>query len=654
MLDDMRIQCDGVAGHQNHPEMAVHSVQASADGQLCTMYYVRLTLQSDLTNETPASIFAAHEEQGTIFYLPELTALPALDEYTTGKRYLQYHVLIITPVQYGAESCCAVFDSLGSAESVQLGIVGSRHSKDATSVFSQYFLSAVGRGHADLAEVTDGLQELLQPLLVVEEPVLFFDESPELACQSEESHVSQSVSQSLIEDVVETSPFVSETQGGVIAAEIESHGDDFVSPMSELEFSLNAPRVTDISAETIDGSSAHYIAKVCDHLVPLVEGDSNSIPCLEWGNSSSLLDSDNFFEDGVQASPSASDLFSCKKSVHFSERRSTQQEDKLNRLISRVSELSGMQSKLYDYSVTQEDDLLRSMADEFDRLYCVLRDSALELRMVSLEPLLHSVKDWLEDAAQSFGKQLQLTLQGTDVQVDAVVAEAVTDALATYFSAGVLSVLSDTEFESISLTVEYSGTDVLLFIDHSGCGGQGTESSLQVSEALLRLQSEIFALHGAMAVGYNDQDRTSIKVSFPVTQAMIEGLVVQCGDEQYIVPMNQVAECVDCSPRMGVEAKENKVVLGGESVPYVRLREYVELEGKAEHEQCIVIQSLSGTFGLIVDGVVGELQAAVKPVGALYKHIEMISGVSIKADGVPCLVVNLQHLQTVADCLIIN
>jgi two-component system, chemotaxis family, sensor kinase CheA len=135
---------------------------------------------------------------------------------------------------------------------------------------------------------------------------------------------------------------------------------------------------------------------------------------------------------------------------------------------------------------------------------------------------------------------------------------------------------------------------------------------------------------------------------------MIEGLVVQCGDEQYIVPMNQVAECVDCSPRMGVEAKENKVVLGGESVPYVRLREYVDLDGKAEHEQCIVIQSLSGTFGLIVDGVVGELQAAVKPVGALYKNIEMISGVSVKADGVPSLVVNLQHLQTVADCLIIN
>lgn len=650
MLDDIHIQGGGVAGHQNHSEMAV---QVSADGQLCTMYYVRLTLQSDLTNETPASIFAAHEKQGTIFYLPELTALPALDEYTAGKRYLQYHVLIITPLQCEAELCSSVFDSLGYGESVQLGVIGTKHSKDATSVFSQYFLSAVGRGSADLAEVSEGLQKLLEPLLVEQESVLGLNETPDVACQSENSTVPQSGSRSVIQDVAAVDSLISEAQAEVSASVIELYDSEFVSPMSELEFSLNAPRGiesvadTDISVETSNGSSAHYISKVCDQLVPLEESKSHSISCFEWGNSSTL-DSENCLADDVHES----DHFSCKKSAHVNELRSAQQEDKLNRLISRVSELSGMQSKLYDYAVTQEDDLLRSMAAEFDRLYCVLRDSALELRMVSLEPLLHSVKDWLEDAAQSFGRQLQLTLQGADVQVDAVVAETVTDALATYFSASVLSVITDTEFESVSLTVEYSGTDVLLFIDHSGCGG--TERNFQISEALLGLQTEILAQHGAMAVGYNDQGRTSIKISFPVTQAMIEGLIVQCGDEEYIVPMNQVAECVDCSPRMGVEAKENKVVLGGESFPYVRLREYVDLDGKGEHEQCIVIQSLSGTFGLIVDGVVGELQAAVKPVGALYKNIKMISGVSVKADGVPSLVVNLQHLQTVADCLIIN
>lgn len=652
MLDDIRIQGDGTISHQNHSEMAA---QASADGQLCTMYYVRLTLQSDLTSETPASIFAGHEEQGTIFYLPELTALPALDEYTTGQRYLQYHVLIITPLECTAESCSTVFDSLGSAESVQLGVIGIKHSKDATSVFSQYFLSAAGRGSADLIQVSEGLQELLEPLLVVQESALGLEEALEASYQPEESTASRCAPHSVIQDVAAVDSLISEAQADVSASAVESSDSDSVSPMSELEFSLNAPRGidsvvdADTSVETSNGSSAQYISKVCDNLVPLKENNSHSISCFEWGKSS-ILDSENSVEDDSHGS----DYFSCKKTEYANGLRSTQQEDKLNRLISRVSELSGMQSKLYDYAVTQEDDLLRSMADEFDRLYCVLRDSALELRMVSLEPLLHSVKDWLEDAAQSVGRQLQLTLQGADVQVDAVVAEAVTDALATYFSASVLSVITDTEFESISLTVEYSGTDVLLFIDHFGCGGQGTERNLQISEALLGLQAEILALHGAMAVGYNDQGRTSIKLSFPVTQAMIEGLVVQCGDEQYIVPMNQVAECVDCSPRMGVEAKENKVVLGGESVPYVRLREYVDLDGKAEHEQCIVIQSLSGTFGLIVDGVVGELQAAVKPVGALYKNIEMISGVSVKADGVPCLVVNLQHLQTVADCLIIN
>ncbi|SIN77671.1 chemotaxis protein CheW [Halodesulfovibrio marinisediminis] len=641
MLDDVRIQCDSAAGYLNHSELAATSAHANTDSQLCTMFYVRLTLQSDLANETPASIFAAHKEQGTIFYLPELTALPALDEYTVGKRYLQYHVLIQSPLQEGVEPTCPVFESLGSAEVSQLGIIESEHSKDATAFFSQYFLSFAGRGHADISEIAVGLQNLLQPLLI--------QEVPQHSSNNEVAPISQA---SDVEPPEKSFHFPEESQDSHSSApDIFCEVDDaknellnleITSPISELEFSLNAPRGTADEIELPDvisnGSSASYIAKVCDQLVPSLEGDMD-VPA-----SGKDISSITCFTE----------ILASKKFSDYSQQRSAQQEEKLDRLISHVSELSGIQSKLYDYALTHEDDLLRSMADEFDRLYCVLRDSALELRMVSLEPSLIAVKEWLEDAVQAMSKQIEFSVQGADVQVDAIVAEALTDALSAYFSSSISLVLSANDPAMISLSVEYSGTDVLLFLKHTGSTVLSGRDNIQISEALLGLQAEIFALHGAMAVEQGYQGETCVKVSFPVTKAMIEGLIVQCGDEQYLVPMNQISECVDCNPRMGVEAKENKVILGGETIPCVRLREYVELDGRAENEQCVIIQSLSGTFGLIVDGVVGELQAAVKPVGFLYEHIEMISGVSIKADGVPCLVLNLQHLQTVADCLIIN
>ncbi|SHI67331.1 chemotaxis protein CheW [Halodesulfovibrio aestuarii] len=653
MLDDTCVQRGSVADYQNHSGPALHSAQASFDAQLYTMSYVRLRLQSDLASETPASIFAAQEEQGTVFYLPELTFLPTLDEYTVGERYLQYHVLVISPLACSAEPSGSVFDSLGSAEFAKLGTTGDDCCKNVTDVFSQYFLSAIGRGQADFAEISEELRELLQPLFVAQDVLQSFDVLPNSSCQSEDVYRSDGTVLLPVDDASEKVPVSTGMREEALGVVSEPEEHNSAVPMSDLECS-NAPRVTDtmdvVPSSILNESRSGYLASVCDQRMPFVESGSlrDSDPSLFAAGSKK-----SFEDSAVLSACSSVKPFSCRKRSCLTPLQSTQDEDKLDRLISHVSELSRIQSNLYDYALAHDDDRLRSMADEFDRLYSVLRDSALELRMVSLNPLLFSVKDWVEDFVQSMDKQLLFTLEGGDVQVDAVIAEQVTDALATYFSTAILPFFDD-EILSISLSVEYSGTDILLVMEHSECAIQGSEENVIISEALLRLQAEILALHGGLAVECGDQSLRIIKVCFPVTQAMIEGLVVQCGEEQYIVPMNQVAECIDCSPRMGVEIKEDKVVLGGETVPYVRLREYVDIDGKTEHEQCVVIQSLSGTFGLIVDGVVGELQAAIKPVGALYKHVEMISGVSVKSDGIPCLVLNLQHLQMVADCLVIT
>ncbi|MCT4534917.1 chemotaxis protein CheW [Halodesulfovibrio sp.] len=605
MVDSVRMQSDGVKHHAN----ISGSAQAVSDSRLCALVYIRLKLQSDLASDTPASLFAAQQEQGTIFYLPELTALPSLDEYTVGARYLQYHVLIQSPDLDGTQKQSSLFDSLGESESELLGVIKNEHSKDATEIFSQYFLSTAGRGQAAFEVVADGLKGLLQPMLTSPElEVILPDVSTEDTASKPESLPAP--------DVVPQ-----EQQSEMLPAHDIDIMADFVAP------SHTEKQKSGVSLSTEDYFESMSLD--VDSGTSMLAGD-----LIE-----TLVGVERPFSDFEKATFTTSSGFAA-------------QEAKLDKLISRVSELSGMQSQLYDYAVQSEDDLLRSMADEFDRLYCVLRDSALELRMTPLEPLLISMKEWLEDNIQATGKQLLCSVEGQDVQVDTVIAESVCDALAAYFSGCLPLFLSAHPTMQLALSVEYSGADVLLVINYSGNNLDSAEQNVFLPDALLRLQEELLALHGGMSVACGENGKSSLNLSFPVTQAMIEGLVVQCGDEQYIVPMNQVAECVDCSPRMGVEVRERTVLIGGEAVPYVRLRDYVELEGRGDHEQCIVIQSLSGTFGLIVDGIAGELQAAVKPLGVVYQHIEVISGVTVKPDGIPCLVLNLQYMQTVAENLL--
>lgn len=618
MLDDMYTQRDGVERHENHTAMDSSLVSVGAGDDLCVVFYVRLTLQSDLATETPASFFAAHKEEGSIFYLPELTALPALDEYTVGSRYLQYHILLMKPQEQGQAIVCPAFDELGISEAVQLGITTEFQTKNVTGVFSQYFLSAAGRGHADISEVASELSDVLQPVLLSEVET-------------------SSLSAGSISEAICSNDITSNCRDDVPAPFLEEPADECSDrPLLVTDVKQS---VEEIEAVEVESPVSNIQSEAEQHTDDFLE-EAPISPCSTQPPVE--LSKSEFKTNPVAVS-----------SVVQTLQRSKEHEAKLNRLISRVSELSGIQSRLYDHALAHEDDLLRSIADEVDRLYCVLKDSALELRMVSLEPLFWAMKEWLEEAANEAGRSIQFSFEGTDVQVDAVVAERMIEALTAY-----LSVVFSTRFEyshsvAVSLSVEYSGTDVLLLLVHPE-DKNAKDSVASTAPALVTLQSEILDMHGAMSAKISENRETVIRISCPVTQAMVEGLLVQCGDEEYLVPMNQISECIECSSKMGVEAKENKVIIGGEAIPYVRLREYVGLAGQGEHEQCVVIQSLSGRFGLIVDGVLDDMQAAVKPVGLLYQHIEMISGVSIKANGAPCLLLNLQHLQTVADCLIIK
>ena len=57
-------------------------------------------------------------------------------------------------------------------------------------------------------------------------------------------------------------------------------------------------------------------------------------------------------------------------------------------------------------------------------------------------------------------------------------------------------------------------------------------------------------------------------------------------------------------------------------------------------EEAVVIQYENKEVGLIVDNVVGEYQAVLKPLGKLYKHQEFISGATILGDGTVALVMD--------------
>ena len=661
MLDNVVSPCgDPKPDHVQASGSVCPHTDAVADHHVRSIYYIRLSLASSLQGETPASLFSALQEDGTIFYLPELNALPVLDEYTIGSSYVFYHILFAVPVHADAHALVDVLSPLGNVQTELLGVIPESSVKTATGYFSQFILSSQGQ---QVEETVSGLSDLMAPLFAVPatiEPVSPSEHAPSDGPFLSEPNidlVSPELLSSESESIPESELVKEQTYSCEAVPSIQDNGEKVIE---EQDCAVVTPELENKSSHVEFVHTEQGIASEEDASSELLFEDEQVSPSGQTGVVTSFEANHKHFspcsdshDDLLDEAPDTETAVVPKYLPPASDRAG--QSAKLDTLVSRVSEIAGMQTRLYDYALAQNDDMLRSMADELNHLYGALRDSALDLRMVALEPLLVSLGDWATECAQVLGKTTSFEISCEDTQLDSEVADKILEALAEYFEYALEkeSVQSCTQQLSVKITAEYSGADVLLHIEQKGFAH--ADSTLDTPDALLSLQSAVFALHGAMAVAYSDGQHMVIKINVPITQAMIEGLLVQCGEEQYVVPMNQLAECVDCNPRMGVEAKGNKIVLGGTPVPYLRLREFLGMEvSKVENEQCLVIQSLSGTFGLIVDGVAGELQTAVKPIGPLYSHIEMFTGASVKPDGTLALVLNLQHLQVVADCLIVG
>lgn len=142
----------------------------------------------------------------------------------------------------------------------------------------------------------------------------------------------------------------------------------------------------------------------------------------------------------------------------------------------------------------------------------------------------------------------------------------------------------------------------------------------------------------------------------------IDGFLVGVGDSSFVIPLELVVECLELSAQQRREASRRRLIeLRGEVLPYASLRqifaidEYqpgrlsdnqsaIEAGGVSRSEIVVVVCSGGQRLGLAVDVLHGEIAAAVKPLGRVFKHVHGIGGATILGNGEVALVVDLPEL----------
>jgi len=369
--------------------------------------------------------------------------------------------------------------------------------------------------------------------------------------------------------------------------------------------------------------------------------------------------------------------------------------DKLDLLINRVGELvtAGAGTAL-QAEQSGNGDMIESVS-VLNALLEEVRDAALKLRMVPIGSTFNRFQRVVRDLCQELDKDVRLTLHGADTELDKSVVEKISDPLMHLVrnamdhgieSASERSRLGKPEEGQLSLNAFHDSGHIVIEVIDDGKGldpdkifQRAVEKELVDPDTVLNRDdilnlifepgfstAEVVSNLSGRGVGMDVVKRnitdlrgridlcsevnvgTRLRIMLPLTLAIIDGFLIGVGDDVFVVPLDQVRECVEYHPSLLTgdnKGRAKYINLRGKVLPLIDLFEHFELSGRpARRQSIVVVRSGDRETGLVVDRLMGEFQTVIKPLGQLFERVGGLSGSTILGSGAVALILDIQGL----------
>jgi two-component system chemotaxis sensor kinase CheA len=367
--------------------------------------------------------------------------------------------------------------------------------------------------------------------------------------------------------------------------------------------------------------------------------------------------------------------------------------DRLDRLINLVGELVMNQSRLSQVAAQANVPNLSGPVEELERLVDELRDNVLGIRMMPIGTTFSRFKRLVHDLSAQLDKEIDLVTAGEETELDKTVLDQLGDPLVHLIRNSIDHGIEAPEGRvqagkprrgTIRLAAAHVGSNVIITITDDGRGldpeairAKALEKGLIAADANLSdramydlifqpgfstakkvtgvsgrgvgmdvVKRQFEALRGQVAMTSKAGQGTTLTLTLPLTLAIIDGLLVEIGSDQFIIPMSVVTENVELQrAERHRNNGRNVVSVRGELVPYVRLREAFTVPGpELETEKTVIARHGDDRVGLVVDRVLGSHQTVIQPLGRFYRNVGLVSGATIMGDGRVALILDLGGL----------
>jgi two-component system chemotaxis sensor kinase CheA len=370
--------------------------------------------------------------------------------------------------------------------------------------------------------------------------------------------------------------------------------------------------------------------------------------------------------------------------------------DQLLDLAARALVVQGQMGAALLEAAEPDADLLE-LHQKNERLLMELQDWIIEARMIPVAAFFRSHARAIRDAARAQRKRARLRIEGERVRVDTGIGENARDVL-THLVRNAIdhgieppaarAAQGKNPEGTIVLRAAQNGNQVVIQVADDGAGfnlakirdrarqlGRANADSLS-KEELHQLVFEpgfsttekvtalsgrgvgmdvvrrcVEDLHGTVDVESVEGQGTTVELRLPLSLSVIEGFWVGVAGTDYVLPLDDVVECLEMPDGMvgqghGAGAGGGGIVdLRGEPLAFVHLGDVLDA-GRASRpvRQIVVVRHRAARVGLGVDAIRGERQTVIKPLGRLFRTVAGISGSTMRPDGTVAFVIDVARL----------
>lgn len=362
--------------------------------------------------------------------------------------------------------------------------------------------------------------------------------------------------------------------------------------------------------------------------------------------------------------------------------------EKVDALIDMVGELVVLSAAAQSNANARDTSALGENLDHLRAIVDSLRGSAMSLRMVAIGETFDRFRRVVRDTAKNLGKQVRLEIAGGEAELDKVVVEKIADPLMHLVRNAMDHGIENPEDRLaagkpaegvLRLGAHHASGSIVIEVSDDGRGmdpdrilakaverGLVKEGAALSPDQILNLIFEpgfstaekvsdisgrgvgmdvvrrnIEALRGMVAIRSTPGFGSCISITLPLTMAIIDGFLVRCGSNHFVLPMDHVEECID----MGTETitgTSGVIMHRGSPLSVLDVSGMLGLPpGRDARRSVVVVKGKGTAVGLQVERLLGEQQTVIKPLGPLFAGLDFVAGSSVLGSGDIALILDI-------------